>query len=373
MHQLNTSKRMVIKIGSALLVDETNAVINHNWLVGLIDEIAELVSQGVKIILVSSGAIALGKLTLHLKHKHLLLDKKQAAAATGQIQLMQLYQSLLQAKDLQAAQVLLTLGDTENRRHYINLRNTLLQLLQLRVIPIINENDSVATDELCYGDNDRLAARVAQMVEADTLVLLSDIDGLYDADPHSHEHARLIPEVKTVNKDIIAIAKDSHSNYGSGGMVTKLAAAKIAMRSGCHMLITNGKVQHPLKRFIDSNVGTWFVPKISPQRARKNWLCSHLQMAGTITVDAGAAAALRQGASLLPVGIVNVQQDFLKGVAVEVVHGDNKVIARGLSNYSCSELVKIIGKNSAEIETSLGYRGCDEVIHRDNLVFLQDI
>ena len=370
MNQLSVSKRIVIKIGSALLVDETNATINHSWLTSLIDDVAALIDKGMEVILVSSGAIALGKLILNLKHKHLTLDRKQAAAATGQIQLLQLYQRLLQAKALQAAQVLLTLGDTENRRHYINLRNTLSQLLDLKVLPIINENDSVATDELRYGDNDRLAARVAQMVGADTLVLLSDVDGLYNVDPHHNRHAQLIPEVKVLSEEILATANDSHGDYGSGGMVTKLAAAKIAMQSGCHMLITNGKVPHPLQRFIDSNIGTWFIPNISPQRARKNWLYSHLQTAGIITIDAGAASALRQGASLLAVGIVNTSEDFSKGAAVEVVNQDNQLIARGLSNYSGPELGKISGRNSGEIKVILGYRGCGEVIHRDNLVLL---
>jgi len=368
--KLHTSQCIVVKIGSALLIDEAKRMVNIAWLESLLEDLLELIQKNIKIVLVSSGATAFGKLVLGMKHKAIALDKKQAASAVGQIQLIHLYQTLLNEKGIQAGQVLLTLNDTEHRSRYINLRNTLKQLIQMNVIPIINENDSVSTDEIRYGDNDRLAARVAQMVEADTLILLSDINGFYTDDPHLSSDAKLIPSIDSITTDLSNMAKNSHTNYGSGGMITKLSAARIAMNSGCRMLITNGRPQHPLRHFITTNEGTWFKTKVTAQRAKKIWLQEHLKSLGTITIDAGAEAALLKGASLLPVGIVQVGGDFVKGSVVTVYTRDRIKIARGLINYSQHEISKIKGKKTVEIEKLLGYYGPIEVIHRDNLVVL---
>lgn len=369
--QLTDSKCIVIKIGSALLVNEQQLCVNYEWLESLINDIAKLINQGIKVVLVSSGAVAFGKLSLDIAHKQLTLDNKMAVAAVGQIQLMHTYQTLLSQQRLKAAQVLLTLDDTEHRRRYINLRNTLHRLIHMGIIPIINENDSVSSPEIRYGDNDRLSARVAQMVDADTLVLLSDIDGLYTDDPRLSTQAMFIPQVDNLTSDIFQMAKDSSTNYGSGGMRTKLDAAEIATNSGCRMLITAGKPLHPIENFIKTQRGTWFVPKITLNNAKKIWLKQHLKALGTITIDSGAVSALQKGASLLPIGIVDVSGQFEKGSAVNIVTTENnKKIARGLSNYSKHDVLKIMQKNTSEIEVLLGYSGCKEVVHRDNMVIL---
>lgn len=365
---LENSKCLVIKIGSALLVDEAGQCINHAWLASLIDDIKGFKSKGIKVVIVSSGAIALGKMALKLNGQELSLDAKQAAAATGQIELINLYQTLLGENDIKAAQVLLTLDDTENRQRYINLRNTVSKLLEMDIVPIINENDSVATSEIRYGDNDRLAARVAQMLAADTLVLLSDIDGLYTDDPRINSAARLIPDVPNLTDDIMDMGKASRSQHGSGGMATKLSAAKIAVKNGCRMLITSGHALHPLTHFMQSQQGTWFHAEGTPANAKQRWLEHHLRSEGEIVIDAGAVTALIKGASLLPVGITKMSGQFCKGSPITIVDSKATVLAKGLSNYPSDDLQKIIGKQSHELSAILLYTGCSEAVHRDNLV-----
>lgn len=371
--KLTDSQCLVIKIGSSLLVDEEKGRVNMPWLASLIADVAELYASGMKVVIVSSGAMAYGKIALELTDKNLSLDHKQAISAVGQIQLTHDYQQLLQQYNIKAAQVLLTLDDTENRLRYINLRNTLKKLLELGVIPIINENDSITTMEIRYGDNDRLAARVAQMVDADTLVLLSDIDGLYTDDPRFNKDAKLIPEIKSLTTDILAMAKDSGSNYGSGGMITKLQAAKIALSSGCRMLITKGKKSNPLRNHIQTNIGTWFVPTETPKGAKKIWLEQHLKAKGSIVVDSGAENALLKGASLLPVGMTKVNGSFEKGSALQILNQNDEEIARGLCNYSSQDCQILIGKKTTQIGPLLGYDGCHEIIHRDNLALTKGI
>lgn len=362
-------QRLVVKIGSSLLFDAEQQTINLPWLNSLIDDLSSLAKQGISILIVSSGSIACGKATLNLP-KHCTIDQQQAAAAVGQIQLAHTYQKLLQQHNYQTAQLLLSLDDSENRSRYINISNTLNQLLKLNIIPIINENDSVATSEIRYGDNDRLAARVAQMIQADTLVLLSDIDGFYTDNPDINPNATIIPEVCALTPEIIAMGKDSATAYGSGGMKTKLAAAKITMDSGCRLLITAGKHQHPLTHYQKHQIGTWFTPSTSPTRAKKAWLRQHLKLSGTLHIDAGATTALKQGKSLLPVGIIRVEGHFLKGDAVKIAGSDNNILAHGLSNYSYADLQKIAGQPSDAIEAILHYPGPTQAIHCDNLVLL---
>ncbi len=366
--KLTHSQRIVIKVGSSLLMDGANHCVNSKWQASLVDDIVNLSQQGMQVVLVSSGAIAFGKLALNLGRTKLPVDRQQASAAVGQIELMHSYQTLLKKHGVTAAQILLTLEDSENRKRYINLRNTLNNLLSMQVIPIINENDSVTTSEIRYGDNDRLAARVAQMIGADTLVLLSDIDGFYSKDPHKFNDAKFIPLVEELTPDIIAMGKESSTSYGSGGMITKLSAAKIAMSCGCRMLITAGKHLHPLQHHIDNNKGTWFKPQLSPQSAKKIWLKEHLSPSGFISIDDGAAQALLNGASLLSVGIIAINGQFEKGSAVTILRDGDKEIARGLSNYGHHELKQIMGKPSQDIVTVLGYEGSQEVVHRDNMV-----
>lgn len=367
---LLSCQSIVIKIGSALLVDESGACLNEVWLKSLIEDVLSLTQQGIKVIIVSSGAMACGRFSLALGKKQLSLDSKQAISAVGQIELMHHYQALLNQHQLKAAQVLLTLEDTESRARYINLRNTLKKLLEMSIIPIINENDSVATEEIRYGDNDRLAARVAQIVDADALILLSDIDGFYTDDPRINPKAEIMPLVEHLTPEILAMAKGSSTNYGSGGMRTKLDAAQIATGSGCNMLITLGKPLNPIKRFLTSNKGTWFKSTITHKKAKKIWLQQHLKLSGAVVIDKGAVAALKKGSSLLPVGIAAVNGHFGKGTVVTIITDDHLEIARGIVSYSSQDLKQIIGKSSKEIEAILGYYGCDEAIHRDNLVIL---
>jgi len=370
---IKTAKRIVIKIGSALLVDDQVNNIRYEWLTSLVYDIAQCWQRGQEVILVSSGAVALGRRHLGLSADALQLEQKQAAAAVGQIRLAHAYQEALAEHGIAVAQILLTLDDSENRRRFINAKNTLETLLKARVIPVINENDTVATAEIRFGDNDRLAARVAQMVTADTLVLLSDIDGLYTADPRHQPDAKFIAEVRQLTPEILAMAGDSSTAYGSGGMITKLAAAKIALASGCHMVISAGKYLHPLKRIDENNKNTWFIANTSPMNVKKNWLAHHLKVKGTITIDRGALLALQQGKSLLSVGIINISGDFDKGAAICVLTTDQKEIARGLINYSARDAKKIMGRHSSEFSRILGYEGSEEIIHRDDLVMQNEI
>jgi len=365
---LKQAKRLVIKIGSALLVDEDRGVIHRQWLAALAEDVARCRARGQEVVLVSSGAIAVGRRHLGFQPGVLRLDEKQAAAATGMLRLAHAYQEELAHHDLTVAQVLMTLDDSENRRRYINARNTLETLLRLGAVPLINENDTVATDEIRLGDNDRLGARVAAMISADTLVLLSDIDGLYTADPKTDPDAHVIPEVHGVTPEIEAMAGEARPGYGTGGMVTKLAAAKVANGAGCRMVIASGKEQHPVRRIEEGATATWFIPKATPLSARKHWIAGSLNTTGAMIVDDGALKALKGGKSLLPAGVKGIEGDFQKGDAVIVKNADGAEIARGLAAYSAADARLLQGHKSSEIETLLGYRGNDELIHRDNLV-----
>jgi glutamate 5-kinase len=320
------------------------------------------------VVIVSSGAIALGRRQLGLPRGKLKLEESQAAAAVGQIRLAHAWKEVLEPYDCAVAQILLTLGDTEERRRYLNARSTLNTLLKLGSIPVINENDTVATAEIRYGDNDRLAARVAQMASADCLVLLSDVDGLYTADPTRDANARFIPEVSVITPEIEAMAGGSASDVGSGGMATKVLAGKIALAAGCNMCITVGREPHPLRRIESGGRCTWFVAKASPKTVRKQWIAGLLKPAGTLHVDEGAAKALRGGKSLLPAGVTKVEGRFDRGDAVLVKDAAGVEIARGLSAYSSDDARRAQGRRSQDLEAILGFRGRDELIHRDDLV-----
>ena len=365
---LARTKRMVVKIGSTLLVDEASGHIRRQWLNALADDVADCHARGQQVVLVSSGAIAVGRERLGLTGRAMRLEEKQAAAATGQIRLAHACQDALARHDITVAQVLLTLDDTEARRRHLNARSTITQLLTLGAVPVINENDTVATSEIRFGDNDRLAARVAQMISADTLVLLSDIDGLYTADPKTAPEAGHIPEIRDLTSEIEAMAGEPQPGYSSGGMVTKLAAARIAMGAGCRMAIARGTDAHPLKALAAGATATWFVPPASPKTARKRWIAGALNPVGTYIVDDGAARALASGKSLLPAGVVAVEGRFQRGDPVAVKTGGGTLIGRGLTAYSCDDARRIAGHKSTEIEALLGYRGRDEMIHRDDLV-----
>ena len=365
---LANAKRLVVKIGSSLLVDEDSGKLHQAWLDALCDDVAEAHKRGQEVLIVTSGAVAIGRGPLGMAGRKLRLEEKQAAAATGQMRLTQAYQNSLDRHGITVAQVLLTLDDTENRRRYINARNTLETLLRLRAVPVINENDSVATAEIRFGDNDRLAARVTQMVSADTCVLLSDIDGLYTADPRAHPDAKLVPEVREITPEIESMAGVAVSGFGSGGMVTKIMAAKICMGAGCRMAIAPGKPMHPLKALENDGRSTWFLPVAEPRAARKRWIAGSVQTLGAVVVDDGAVTALFSGKSLLPAGVVDVSGEFERGDAVEVRGPDGRAIAKGLSAYAAADIRAIKGRKSEDIEAILGFRGRSEVIHRDDLV-----
>ncbi len=365
---LESAKRIVIKIGSALLVDEVTGQPRHQWLNALTDDVASLRRLGAEVILVSSGAIAVGRNRLGLTKQNLRLEEKQASAATGQILLAHAYQEALARHDITVSQVLLTLGDTEERRRHLNARNTLTTLLRLGTVPIINENDTVATSEIRFGDNDRLAARVGAMVDADLLVLLSDIDGLYSADPKRDPDAQFLPVVSEITPEIDAMAGEALPGYSSGGMITKISAAKIAVGAGCNMIIANGHQLNPLQNILDGNRATVFEASVEPKTARKRYIAGSLKPLGTVTVDAGALKALQNGKSLLPAGVTAIEGDFQRGDAVDVKSLDGREVARGLAAYSHHDARQIIGLKSSEIEQRLGYLGRDELIHRDDLV-----
>ena len=366
------ARRVVVKIGSALLIDKDRGVLHRTWLNALCDDIAAMRGCGQEVVIVSSGAIALGRRGLGIiESRAIKLEESRAAAACGQIRLAHAYEESLARHGLPAAQVLVTLGDTEDRRRYINARSTVNTLLRLGGVPIINENDTVATPEVRFGDNDRLAARVAQMTSADLMVLLSDIDGLYDADPRGQEAAEFIPEVQAVSPEIEAMAGPPNPLEGSGGMVTKLAAAKIAMAAGCHMVIADGTGLNPLAAISNGARCTWFVAGSNPKTQRKQWIAASLEPAGCLVIDAGAMTALNSGKSLLPAGVVSVEGDFGRGDAVSVRGPEGAEAARGLCAYSAADARRIAGYKSREIERLLGYRGREEIIHRDDLVMLR--
>jgi glutamate 5-kinase len=366
--RLADARRVVLKIGSSLIVDETSGVVRREWLDALADDIARLRKSGAEIVVVSSGAIRLGRAKLGLPRGALRLEQKQAAAAVGQIGLAQAWQQTLARHDVVAAQLLLTLEDSEARERYLNARHTMTELLGQHAIPVINENDTVATAEIRFGDNDRLAARVAEMTSADTLVLFSDIDGLYSADPRRDPKAEFIPEVRRITSEIEAMAGVANSELSNGGMVTKLIAARIAMAAGCCMAIVDGSRLSPLAALLDGAARcTWFLPAATPQTARKRWIGGTLKPAGTLTVDDGAAKALNAGKSLLPAGVVSVDGEFAAGAPVLVRDRAGRTLARGLVAYAAEDARRIAGRKSAEIEKALGWRGADELIHRDDL------
>ncbi len=358
----------MVKVGSALLVDQGSGRLNRSWLEALVHDLKRMRRRGQQIIIVSSGAVALGRRQLGLARGALPLEHKQAAAAVGQIRLAHAYKELLEEEGTAVAQLLLTLQDSEQRRRYLNARATLNTLLELGAIPVINENDTVATAEIRYGDNDRLAARVAQMASADCLVLLSDVDGLYSADPNLDPQAEFFPEVRGIGPRIEAMAGGSASDVGSGGMATKIEAARIALDAGCHMCIASGHPMHPLKRIEDGERCTWFIPSASPATARKQWIAGSLKPAGVLTIDAGAERALRAGRSLLPAGVTGLQGTFERGDAVDIADAAGRVVARGLVAYSSGDVQRIMGRQSSDIEQLLGYRGRAAVVHRDDLV-----
>jgi len=367
--RLAEARRLVVKIGSSILVDEGPGEVRRAWFEALCDDIAQLANGGREIVLVSSGAIRLGRTLLRLPVGALRLEESQAAAAAGQIRLAHAYQESLARRGLTAAQVLLTLDDSEERRRYLNARQTMTTLLTLGAIPVINENDTVATDEIRFGDNDRLAARVAEMVSADTLLLLSDIDGLYTADPRSDAAARFIPEVRTITPEIEAMAGGAASELSNGGMATKLTAARIATGAGCRMAIADGRPVGAIAALLDGpGRATWFLPESTPLSARKKWIAGSLKPAGSLTVDDGAVRALAAGKSLLPAGVRAVEGGFRRGDVVEVRDSAGRALARGLVAYAADDARRIAGHKSAEIESLVGYRGRDEMIHRDDLV-----
>ncbi|HXE28075.1 MAG TPA: glutamate 5-kinase [Stellaceae bacterium] len=365
---LATAKRLIIKIGSALLVDDASGDVRRAWLDALVEDVVRCRARGQEVLIVSSGAVAVGRRHLGLTGRNLKLEEKQAAAASGQIRLAHAYQEALGRHGVAVAQILLTPDDTEERRRHLNARATIEELLALGAVPIINENDTVATQEIRFGDNDRLGARVAQMISADTLVLLSDIDGLYTADPRRDPLARHIDELREITPEIEAMGGEAPAGYSSGGMVTKLVAARICMGAGCRMVIAKGEGLHPLKAIEEGAKTTWFLPLAEPRTARKRWIASSLNPMGVLIVDAGAAAALKRGTSLLPAGVTTIEGNFDRGDAVVVKNGDGREIARGLSAYSAADARAIAGHKSGEIEAILGYRGRDEMIHRDDLV-----
>jgi glutamate 5-kinase len=368
---LKSFKRIVIKVGSSLLVDRKDGL-KEAWLNALASDIAKLHAGGADILVVSSGAVALGRGVLGLKARELALEEKQAAAAVGQIALSGCWATSLGAHKLTAAQILLTYGDTEERRRYLNARETLETLFQHRAIPVINENDTVATSEIRYGDNDRLAARVGTMASADCVVLLSDIDGLFTAPPATNPDAEFVPEVARITAQIEAMAGGAASELSRGGMMTKIEAAKIATAGGATMLIANGTRMNPLQAVLDGARCTWFLSPSTPVTARKRWIGGTLEPRGIVFVDKGAAKALREGASLLPAGVKRVDGSFARGDLVVVRGPDGGEIARGLVAYDAIDAVKIMGRASRDIEKILGYSGRKEVIHRDALVLSSD-
>ncbi|MGH8328800.1 MAG: glutamate 5-kinase [Steroidobacteraceae bacterium] len=360
----------MVKVGSALLTDAETGRINRAWLESLIEDLLRLRRRDTQVILVSSGAIALGRRQLGLAKGPLRLEESQAAAAVGQIRLAHAYKELLESRDVTVAQVLLTLEDSERRHRYLNARATLETLLSLGALPVINENDTVATAEIRYGDNDRLAARVAQMAAADCLVLLSDVDGLYTADPNRSPAAAFIDEVLKITPEIEAMGGRSASEVGSGGMATKILAARIAVSAGCHMCIAAGHHRHPVRRIEEGARCTWFVPSATPVAARKQWIAGTLRPAGAVTIDPGALRALLDGRSLLPAGVISACGRFERGDTVSVLATDGTEIGRGIVAYSDVDAAKIMGRKSSDIESILGFRGRDEMIHRDDLVLL---
>ncbi|HEV2630933.1 MAG TPA: glutamate 5-kinase [Pseudolabrys sp.] len=369
---ISSFRRIVVKVGSSLLVDQTAGGLKREWLEGLAEDIADLHQGGRDVLVVSSGAIALGRAVLGLPRGPLKLEEAQGAAAVGQIALARAWSEVLGARFMTAGQVLVTLQDTEERRRYLNARSTIDKLIEWRAVPVVNENDTVATSEIRYGDNDRLAARVATMMSADLLVLLSDIDGLYDKPPAPGNDARLVPVVSRITAEIEAMAGISASELSRGGMVTKIEAGKIATTAGTHMVIASGRVDHPLKRIAEGAPCTWFLTPANPVTARKKWIAGSLEPRGAIHIDAGAVRALRGGASLLPAGVTKIEGAFGRGDAVVVRGPDGAEIGRGLVAYDADDAEKIRGRSSADVLSILGFTGRTEMIHRDDLALANE-
>jgi glutamate 5-kinase len=366
---LKDFRRIVLKVGSSLLVDSAQGRLKHAWLAALAEDIADLHARGVDVLVVSSGAIAMGRTVLNLPSGPLRLEESQAAAAVGQIELARVWAEVLAHHRITAGQILVTLSDTEERRRYLNARATTLKLLELRSVPVVNENDTVATTEIRYGDNDRLAARVATMIGADLLVLFSDIDGLYTAPPAQNPDAKHIPVVEKITAEIDAMAGDAASELSRGGMRTKVEAAKIATTSGTHMLIADGRPKNPLRLIEKGAKCTWFLTPSNPVAARKTWIAGSIEPHGVLHIDDGASKALKAGASLLPVGVRKVEGQFSRGDAV-TIRDASGVVGRGLVAYDIEEALKIMGHPSSEIETILGHAGRSEMIHRDDMVLM---
>jgi glutamate 5-kinase len=365
--ELKSFKRIVVKVGSSLLVNAERGELYSDWLSALTEDLAERAKAGAQIVVVSSGAIALGRTVLKFEKGALKLEESQAAAAVGQIALARAWSEALGKVGLVAGQVLLTLKDTEERRNYLNARATIGKLLDINAVPVINENDTVATSEIRYGDNDRLAARVASMIGADLLILFSDIDGFYDAPPHQKKDAKLIPIIPRITAEIEGMAGAAGSELSRGGMVTKVEAAKIATLAGAHMIIASGRKLHPLRAIGAGEACTWFLTPANPVTARKKWIVGNLEPKGIIHVDTGAVAALRNGKSLLPAGVVKVSGEFARGDAVLVRGPNGEEIARGLVAYDSEDAAKIVKKSTNEIVLILGYEGRAAMIHRDDL------
>jgi len=366
--QWSNARLVVVKIGSSLLVDRTRGELNAAWLGSLAEDVADLAQAGKQVILVSSGAIALGRHVLGFAGGVLELEKSQAAAAVGQISLASAYQAVLKAHGLTAAQILLTLGDTEERRRYLNARQTIATLIAQRAVPVVNENDTVATSEIRYGDNDRLSARVASMMSADCLVLLSDIDGLYTAPPGAGSDGLRLDEVRQITPEIEAMAGSAGTELSRGGMVTKIEAAKIALSSGTNMVITSGKVMHPLRALGQGAPCTWFLAPSDPVTARKRWIAGQLEPKGSVEIDPGAERALLSGKSLLPAGVKRVEGAFERGDAVIIRAADGRELGRGLIAYARDDAARIIGRKSGDIAGILGHAGRTELVHRDDMV-----
>ena len=364
-------RRLVIKVGSSLLIDGDGGL-DRAWLAGLAADVAEWQKGGQELLVVSSGAIALGSRVLGLNLRRSRLEDLQAAAAAGQVRLAHAWSEALAEHDVRTAQVLLTPDDTENRRRFLNARGTLSRLIEHGVVPVINENDTVATEEIRYGDNDRLAARVAQLVMADGLILLSDVDGFYSADPGRHPGAEHFAEVTSITGDVERMAGETRSEIGSGGMATKVQAARIATRAGCSTIITSGKIQRPLRALREGARHTKFVASASPAAARKQWLAGALNVEGVLTIDDGAASALRAGKSLLPVGVTAVAGSFQRGGVVKLCNCAGHELGRGLAEYGAEEAANLAGCRSEQIEEKLGYRGRPVMIHRDGMVLYDD-
>ena len=371
--RLSKARRVVIKIGSALLVNADGGTLKRSWLEALAEDVARMKERGQDVVIVSSGSIALGRRQLQLTEKVLRLEVSQAAAAVGQIRLAHAYQEVLAHHGINTAQILLTSADTEARRRYLNARSTIDALLKLGSVPVINENDTVATEEIRFGDNDRLGARVAEMISADCYVLLSDVTGLFTADPRHDSSATLIPEVSEITPAIEALAGKAASDDARGGMITKIEAARIAVSAGCHVLIADGTVPHPLPAIENGGPCTWFIPHANPQTARKLWIAGSLRPAGRIIVDDGAIVALNNGKSLLPAGVRSVDGSFDRGDSVIICRQNGNEIGRGLIAYSSQDAQRIMGHKSREIENLLGYRGRDEMIHRDDLALTREL